>query len=161
MKGSLALKLVIAFLLGAAVWAGLRSTVVPPPRPSWPPPQTALPLTAEASHVNVAFACSDSVVFRVTPWSIEVPKRTSVAWHLAGASALRITHDSLSPWPFEKQTPSGDSVASTGPMTDTTVAVGTRINYRINAECMIGERRDTVVVDPELIITPPKDTVTH
>ncbi len=142
MKASLAWMLIPALLLG-----GCRRTI----HLSRAQVESRLRVMPPAGQVDVTIFCpGDSA--KVNPWSRTVYQDSSVRWRLTGADSLRITPSDSAAWPFAIAQPVGtsDSMAVSGAMKKVPPG-GTVIHYLITTHC----GRNTLIIDPELIITPP------
>ncbi len=127
------------WILAGAVALGAceTKTIIQPVPPDAPP-----------GVVNVSAACTKGIAAGVNPWLRDVPHGGSVIWKMTGqADSLRITPDSLPPWPFANPEPSGTSEAFTGAMTNPP-ADSARLHYTITVFCDGLRLR----IDPELII---------
>ena len=116
----------------------------------------------QASPTNVDVRCADGrVEVTVDPWRMEVQQDGVGEWQLnadAGATTIEITPKRLGQnnWPFQAARHTGGRGAANRARAANMRPnqVGRQFGYNITLVCQDGNETHTVVIDPDIIITP-------
>ena len=137
-------------LVGIVGWTGLGFADVVP---SGPP--------AQAGPTMVSVTCAGGeVLISVKPWAMQVQQGSDGEWELSNASgseSMVISPKRPGPanWPFRAMSPGGKGPNARARGSDMRPnQAGRRFGYDITLECQDGSNTYTVVIDPDLIITP-------
>ena len=137
-------------LVGIVGWTGLGFADVVP---SGPPAQ------AGPTMVNVT-CVGGNVQISVNPWAMEVQQDSDGEWELSNASgseSIVIAPKLPGPanWPFQAQSAGGKGPGNGARGSNMRPnQAGRRFGYNITLDCKDGSNTYTVVIDPDLIITP-------
>ncbi len=116
----------------------------------------------QASPTNVDVRCADGrVEVTVDPWRMEVQQDGVGEWELnanAGSTTIEITpkRPGQNNWPFQAARHTGGRGAANRARGANMRPnqVGRQFGYNITLECQDGNETHTVVIDPDIIITP-------
>ena len=136
-------------LIGAAAvgllgLAGLRSTPAVPANPG---------------HVQVsvnAICGENSVQFSASPWTAPVARGDTVVWvldNLSNVDAITVNAVKPNAWPYRETSLRGTKkVPARARDMKASAQSGVRYRYNVQFICVIAQKVDTVVIDPDMII---------